>query len=390
MKKDVAASATGADKNEIVVYQPEGGEFHIEVRVENESVWLNRQQMAILFGRDVKTIGKHIANALKEELKDIPTVANFATVQNEGGRDVRRNVEHYNLDVIISVGYRVKSANGVKFRQWANQVLRDHLLKGYSINQRMLAMGGTEIALFKQNVDIRLSAVEQRVDFFVNTAHSAQNQRIEQLSNDVQKVMANLVDPNTFKHFLILNGQRLEADVAYTQIYGMAKKSVLIVDNYLDVKTLDLLRCVAKGVSVKIFSEQHGRTHLTESMLADFRAARPDVELSDVRATGNMFHDRYIYLDFGTDSEKLFHCGASCTKYEDREQRLCLHRHCRGQVFWLVEQKCRQQDHNHHAAGRYCGVSYTVRKVVARGGNRRYKLIPHVRTQPIPRFSPQC
>ena len=128
---------------------------------------------------------------------------------------------------------------------------------------------------------------------------------------DMQKVMKNFVDPSTFKHFLILNGQRLEADVAYTQIYGMAKKSVLIVDDYLDVKTLDLLRCVVKGVSVQIFSEQHGRTRLTESMLADFRAARPDVELDDVRATGNIFHDRYIYLDFGTDTEKLFHCGAS-------------------------------------------------------------------------------
>ena len=128
---------------------------------------------------------------------------------------------------------------------------------------------------------------------------------------DLQKVMANFIDQSTFKHFLILNGQRLEADVAYTQIYGMAKKSVLIVDDYLDVKTLDLLRCVAKGVSVQIFSEQYGRTRLTESMLADFRAARPDIELDDVRTTGNMFHDRYIYLDFGTDSEKLFHCGAS-------------------------------------------------------------------------------
>ena len=128
---------------------------------------------------------------------------------------------------------------------------------------------------------------------------------------DLQKVMANFIDPSTFKYFLLLNAQRLEADVAYTQIYGMAKKSVLIVDDYLDVKTLDLLRCVAKGITVKIFSEQHGRTLLTESMLADFRAARPDVELGDVRATGNVFHDRYIYLDFGTDSEKLFHCGAS-------------------------------------------------------------------------------
>ena len=131
------------------------------------------------------------------------------------------------------------------------------------------------------------------------------------IQSDLQKVMTNFIDPSTFKHFLILNGQRLEADVAYTQIYGLAKKSVLIVDDYLDVKTLDLLRCVAKGVSVQIFSEQHGRTRLTENMLADFRAARPDVELGDVRTTGNMFHDRYIYLDFGTDTEKLFHCGAS-------------------------------------------------------------------------------
>ena len=187
---------------------------------------------------------------------------------------------------------------------------------------------------------------------------------------DLQKVMKNFIDPSTFKHFLILNGQRLEADVAYTQIYTMAKKSVLIVDDYLNVKTLDLLRCVAKGVSVKIFREQHGHARLTASMLADFRAARPDVELGDVRATGNVFHDRYIYLDFGTGSEKLFHCGASCIKYEDREQRLCLHRHCRGQVFWLVEQRCRQQDYDHHAAGRYRGVSCTVREAAARGGIR--------------------
>lgn len=135
--------------------------------------------------------------------------------------------------------------------------------------------------------------------------------KVERNESFLQKVMANFVDPSTFKHFLILNGQRLEADVAYTQIYGMAKKSVLIVDDYLDIKTLDLLRCVAKGVSLKIFSEQHGRTRLTESMIADFRAARPDVELGDVRATGNLFHDRYIYLDFGTVREKLFHCGAS-------------------------------------------------------------------------------
>ena len=318
MKKDVAASA---EKNEIVVYQPEGGEFHIEVRVENESVWLTQAQMAELFHATKQNISLHIANIYKEgELDRNSVVKEYLTTASDGKC---YKTKWFNLDVIISVGYRIKSIQGTRFRQWALNILKEYMLKGYAVNQRMLVPQAQQ-KMF-ENVNTRLTAVEQRVDFFVNTAHSAQNQRIEQLSNDVQKVMANLVDPSTFKHFLILNGQRLEADVAYTQIYGMAKKSVLIVDDYLDVKTLDLLRCVAKGVSVQIFSEQYGRTRLTESMLADFRAARPDVELDDVRTTGNMFHDRYIYLDFGTDSEKLFHCGASSIKYEDREQRQCLH-----------------------------------------------------------------
>ncbi|MBR3669263.1 MAG: virulence RhuM family protein [Fibrobacter sp.] len=307
MKKDVAASAAGADKNEIVVYQPEGGEFHIEVRVENESVWLTQAQMAELFHATKQNISLHIANIYKEgELDRNSVVKEYLTTASDGKC---YKTKWFNLDVIISVGYRIKSIQGTRFRQWALNILKEYMLKGYAVNQRMLAPQ-TQQKMF-ENVNTRLTAVEQRVDFFVNTAHSAQNQRIEQLSNDVQKVMKNFIDPSTFKHFLILNGQRLEADVAYTQIYGMAKKSVLIVDDYLDVKTLDLLRCVVKGVSVLIFSEQHGRTRLTESMLADFRAARPDVELGDVRATGNVFHDRYIYLDFGTGSEKLFHCGAS-------------------------------------------------------------------------------
>jgi hypothetical protein len=95
-----------------------------------ETVWLTRNQMAELFDRDVKTIGKHINNALKEEL-DHSTVANFATVQMEGGREVERNIEHYNLDMIISVGYRVKSTRGVQFRKWANSILKQYIIQGY-------------------------------------------------------------------------------------------------------------------------------------------------------------------------------------------------------------------------------------------------------------------
>ena len=127
---------------------------------------------------------------------------------------------------------------------------------------------------------------------------------------DLQMVMENFVDPSTYEHFLILNGHKLEADVAYAQIYGMAKKSVLIIDNYVDVKTLNLLRNVRKGVFVLIFSDLLGGSRMTDDMLADYRAARPDVSI-DKKPAMHKFHDRYILVDFKTKSEKLYHCGAS-------------------------------------------------------------------------------
>ena len=124
------------EKNEIILF--ENQDVKLEVNLKDENVWLNRQQLSELFGRDIKTIGKHINNALKEELKDISTVANFATVQKEGNREVTRNIEYYNLDMILSIGYRVKSNKGIMFRRWANKVLKDYTLKGYSINQKRL------------------------------------------------------------------------------------------------------------------------------------------------------------------------------------------------------------------------------------------------------------
>lgn len=134
MNNDIQPIA--ASGGEIVLYQPDEN-THLEVRIEYDTVWLNRNQMATLFGRDVKTIGKHINNALREELSVVannaPTVSKFAIVQIEGGREVTREVKLYNLDVIISLGYRVKSLRGTQFRIWATSVLRDHLLQGYSI-----------------------------------------------------------------------------------------------------------------------------------------------------------------------------------------------------------------------------------------------------------------
>ena len=123
--------------NEIVLFETEDKEIKLNVPIEQDSVWLNRNQMAELFDRDVKTIGKHINNALKEEL-DNSTVAKFATVQNEGSREVERYIDFYSLDMIISVGYHVKSQRGVEFRRWANSVLKDYILKGYAVNKKRL------------------------------------------------------------------------------------------------------------------------------------------------------------------------------------------------------------------------------------------------------------
>ena len=124
------------NKNEIILFKNQS--VKLEVNVKEETVWLNRHQIAELFGRDVKTIGKHISNAQKEELKDVTTVAKFATVQKEGEREVLRYIEYYNLDMILSIGYRVKSSNGIIFRQWANKVLKEYMIKGYAVNQRRL------------------------------------------------------------------------------------------------------------------------------------------------------------------------------------------------------------------------------------------------------------
>lgn len=125
------------NKGEIIIYQTPDGATALDVRLEQDTIWINRQQMAELFGRDVKTIGKHINNALSEELQGFSTVANFATVQQEGERTVTRNIEHYNIEMITSVGYRVKSQRGTQFRIWANRVLKEYLVKGYAVKDNI-------------------------------------------------------------------------------------------------------------------------------------------------------------------------------------------------------------------------------------------------------------
>ena len=184
------------------------------------------------------------------------------------------------------------------------------VLKG----ERATAQSKALIRLFKQMKDYiiaenrNLLSNEGLVQIAVQTERNTKD--IAVIQSDLQKVMENFVDPSTYKHYLILNGKKLEADVAYTQIYGMAKKSIAIIDDYVGVKTLDLLRGIAKGVSVTIYSDEQGFESLTDQIKNDFSAVRPDVKLFTDRTRGKI-HDRYIFLDYGLKGEKLFHCGAS-------------------------------------------------------------------------------
>jgi prophage maintenance system killer protein len=140
------------NNSDIVLFETKDSSIVLPVRMTGDTVWLNRSQMAELFERDVKTIGKHINNALREEV-DSSTVAKFATVQEEGNRSVTREIEYYNLDMIISVGYRVKSNRGVEFRRWANHVLRQYILQGYAVNERRINQLGEVVRLMKRTQD---------------------------------------------------------------------------------------------------------------------------------------------------------------------------------------------------------------------------------------------
>ena len=282
--------AKNDEKGEIVLYQPEG-EVRLEVRVENETVWLNRQQLAMLFNRDIKTIGKHITNALKEECQN-SVVAKFATTADDGKK---YQVEHYDLDIILSVGYRVKSANGIKFRRWASHVLKDYMLKGYAVNQRKIATDlqiadrlheqrqliesqGTEIADVRKSIaeqDSRLSAVEQRIDFFVNAAQAPTGG-------------------------ILTTGTRFDGFVLIADLVKSAKRSVAFIDPFATIEVLKFAAMRAKGVQAAIYSAR---------ITPEFRAAAdlhkkqyPGLDLKTMRT----IHDRFLLVD-----EKVYHFGAS-------------------------------------------------------------------------------
>jgi len=178
-------------------------------------------------------------------------------------------------------------------------------MKDYIVAENRSLLGSDGIAQIASHTVQNAKDIAEIRDGLAETRED-----VSVMKSDLQKVMENFIDPSTFKHFLILNGRKLEADVAYMQIYDLAKKSITIVDDYIGVKTLDLLREIAKGVAVTIYSDECGFETLTDRLQKDFLKARPDI-LLNVYETNGKFHDRYIFLDYGLKSEKLFHCGAS-------------------------------------------------------------------------------
>lgn len=255
-------------KNEIILYRPDELTEHIEVMLENETVWLNRQQMAILFGRDVKTLGKHINNVFSEgELIASATVAKFATVQNEGGRKVERQVEYYNLDVIISVGYRVKSKQGTQFRIWATNILRDYLLKGYALNQRM-------------------NRIENNV---------------EDLSQKVNEISLQLKTQELPNQGVFFDGQIFDAYELTSRIIRSAKISIVLIDNYIDESTLTHLAKKEKNVKVLLLSKSIGKP-----LQLDIQKANQQYGNFEAKSF-TQSHDRFLMID----GKEVYHLGAS-------------------------------------------------------------------------------
>ena len=185
--------------------------------------------------------------------------------------------------------------------------MKDHIV---AENQQLFGNAGiAEFAVQTVQNTREIASVSSKVEELSGEVHDMR-ENLGKVNLDLQKVMENFIDPTTYKHFLFFDGQKLEADVAYMKIYGIAKKSITIIDNYVGVKTLDLLRGIAKNASVHIFSEQWGDEKITPAIKADYEKARPDVSLK-IDRPNRKFHDRYVFLDYGLPGEKLFLCGAS-------------------------------------------------------------------------------
>ncbi|MEE1173994.1 MAG: RhuM family protein [Paludibacteraceae bacterium] len=262
-------SIKNANQNEIILYRP-NDTISLEVRLENETVWLSIDMMSELFQRDKSTISRHIKNIFAEgELMPISVVANFATTASDG--KIYR-VDFYNLDVVISVGYRVKSIRGTQFRQWANKVLKEYLLSGYSINSRVLEL------------EKQVAAHSEKIEFMLK---------------------ANLPP----KEKLFFDGQLFDAHILMSQLVESAEKRIVLIDNYVDESVLTLLLKRKKHVTATIYTMQ-----MSGAFKLDLQ--KHNAQYSPVSV--NLYtkaHGRFLIID-----DKVYHVGASV---KDLGKKLC-------------------------------------------------------------------
>ena len=266
-------------QGEIILYQPDET-VRLEVRLEDDTVWLTQAQMAELFQTTKNNITLHIGNVYKEkELSTISTSKESLLVQTEGNRQVTRKRNLYNLDVIISVGYRVKSLRGIQFRQWANKVIKDHLLHGYSINYQMRQL---EQKIDNQKTELQeirnvLNTHQEKIDFFVRTNQPP-----------VEGVL--------------FEGQIFDAYKLVEALVKSAKREIILIDNYVDATIFDLLEKRAQGVAAAIYTEHIDQSlqHLQQLNQQQYRRR------IEVKEYNNRFHDRFLILD-----DSLYHFGAS-------------------------------------------------------------------------------
>jgi len=254
--------------NEIILYRPNELAQHIEVRLENDTIWLTQAQIVQLFESSKANISEHIKHIYQsKELVENATVRNFRIVRNEGKRTVTRELIHYNLDMIISIGYRVNSLRGTQFRIWATNVLRDYLLKGYALNQRM-------------------NRIENNMEHLIN--------KVDTISLQIQSSEI----PNQGVFF---DGQIFDAYELTSKIIRSAKKSIILIDNYIDESTLTHLSKKTKTIKVLLLTKT-----ISKELTLDIKKANeqyPNFEIKPFTKS----HDRFLIIDH----TEVYHLGAS-------------------------------------------------------------------------------
>ena len=261
--KNIESQQLAPQTGEVVLYNPDDT-ILLEVRMNDETVWLTQSQIALLFGCSVDNVGLHLKNIFEEdELDQKSTTEIFSVVRSEGSRMVKRNILHYNLDAILSVGYRVSSRNATKFRHWANQVLKDYLLKGYSVNQRI------------ERLEQRVTQTENKIDFFVRTA----------------------LPP---VEGIFFDGQIFDAYELACRLIKSAKRRIVLIDNYIDESTLLMLEKRNKNVTATIYTHSIG-----EQLQLDIDRHNAQYQPITVLRYKKS-HDRFLILD-----DDVYHVGAS-------------------------------------------------------------------------------